>query len=105
MPPKYLQELIKSLQEFYKCPSCDMAYNFADIQFLGEVERYYLVQLSCHDCSLPVVTALPVDGGRIAPRRTDLGKAEQTKFATRGAISAGEIAEFHRQISRRGFTF
>ena len=105
MPPKYLQELIKSLQEFYKCPSCDIDYNFADIQFLGEVERYYLVQLSCHDCSLPVVTALPVDGGRVAPRRSDMRKSEQAKFVGRGAISANEIAEFHRQISRRGFKF
>ena len=105
MPPKYLQELIKNLQEFYKCPSCDAPYNFADITFLGEVEHYFLVQLSCHECSLPLLTALAADGRRPTARRSDLSSAEETKFAKQEAITASEIAEFHRYISRNSFKF
>jgi hypothetical protein len=103
VPPKYLQELIKNLQEFYKCPSCDAAYNFADIKFLGEIERYFFVQLSCHECSLPVLATVSAGGNKLKGRRSDLKQSEEAKFATKGAISASEIAEFHRSISKASF--
>lgn len=99
MSRKHLQELIESLQEFYKCPSCDTSYHLDDISFLGEMNQFCFVQLSCHDCSLPVLATVSVDGS--APKRTksDLHKAEVAKFAAMGSISAGEVAEFHRYIS------
>ena len=104
MPPKYLQELIKNLQEFYKCPSCDMAYNFADIKFLGEIESYFFVQLSCHECSLPVLATVAVNGKTsTSKRKSDLKRSEEAKFAAKGIITAGEIAEFHRFVTRTGF--
>jgi hypothetical protein len=100
MQPRYLQELIKNLQEFYKCPSCDTNYHFDDIRFLGEVDQYYFVQLSCHDCSLPVLATVSVDGKKSGKRKTDLKQSEEAKFAAKGAITASEIAEFHRWISK-----
>jgi len=101
MSRKHLQDLIKNLQEFYKCPSCDTSYYLDDIRYLGELNEYCFVQLNCHDCSLPVLTALSVTGK--APKRvkTDLRQAEEVKFASMGEISADEIADFHRYISRK----
>lgn len=105
MQPKYLQEMIKVLQEFYKCPSCETNYHFDDIRVLGEMEPYYFVQLSCHSCSLPVLAPVPSNGKAGTKRKTDLRPSEEAKFAARGAISASEIAEFHRWLgkSKRGF--
>lgn len=95
-----LQDLIKNLQEFYKCPSCETNYHFEDIKFLGEIEVYCFVQLTCHQCSLPVLATVSVNGKTGRARKSDLRASEEAKFASRGAISAGEIAEFHRYISR-----
>lgn len=99
MSPRYLQDLIKTLQEFYKCPSCDTNYHFDDIRFLGEVDMYCFAQLSCHNCSLPVLATVSLGQGKSGGRGTDLRPAEEVKFASKGAISASEIAEFHRWIS------
>jgi hypothetical protein len=100
MNRKNLQDLIKDLQEFYRCPSCDTSYFLDDITYLGELNRHCFVQLNCHECSLPVLTAVPGTKGT-KRAKTDLRSAEEAKFASMGAISAGEIADFHRYISRR----
>jgi hypothetical protein len=101
MSRKHLQELIKNLQEFYKCPSCDTSYYLDDIKYLGELNNYYFVQLNCHECSLPVLATVST-GSKPAKRgKTDLAPAEEAKFASMGAITADEIAEFHRFISGR----
>src|SRR6266567_4777837 len=69
MQPKYLQELIRNLQEFYKCP-------------------------------LPVLATVSVNGKSGSKRKSDLRQSEEAKFASKGAITASEIAEFHRWISK-----
>ena len=48
MNRKNLQDLIKNLQEFYKCPSCDTSYFLDDITYLVELNQYCFVQLNCH---------------------------------------------------------
>lgn len=100
MSHKNLQDLIKNLQEFYKCPSCETNYHFEDIKFLGEIEVYCFVQLTCHECSLPVLATVSNTTKTSRPKRTDLKPSEKAKFVSRGIISAGEIAEFHRYITR-----
>jgi hypothetical protein len=102
MSRKHLQELIKNLQEFYKCPSCDTSYYLDDIRFLGELNSFYFVQLNCHECTMPMVTMISLGGKTPKRNKTDLKAAEEAKFAAMGAISADEIAEFHRYISRKG---
>jgi hypothetical protein len=98
MQPKYLQELIRNLQEFYKCPSCETNYHFDDIRFLGEIDLYCFVQLSCHNCSLPVLATVSVNGkaggkrgaqGRsIAQRRLGTGSSLRPRSAI-GALRGG----------------
>ncbi|HUC87453.1 MAG TPA: hypothetical protein VMR75_04045 [Candidatus Saccharimonadales bacterium] len=101
MSRKHLQDLIKNLQEFYKCPSCDTSYYLDDISYLGELNQYCFVQLNCHECSLPVLATVSVSGKPAKRHKTDLLAAEEAKFAAMGSISAAEIADFHRYISRK----
>lgn len=101
MSRKHLQDLIKNLQEFYKCPSCDTSYHLDDINYLGELNQYCFVQLNCHECSLPVLATVSTSGKTAKRSNTDLRQAEEAKFAAMGTISADEIAEFHRYISKR----
>ncbi len=99
MSRKYLQDLIKNLQEFYKCPTCDTNYHFDDIKFLGQIDQYCFVQLSCHNCSLPVLATVSAGEKKLGGRKkTDLRSKEKAKFATKGQISSDEIAGFHAFI-------
>ena len=101
MSRKHLHDLIKNLQEFYKCPSCDTSYYLDDIRYLGELNQYYFVQLTCHECTLPMLATVSVGGKTVKRSKTDLKSAEEAKFAAMGGISADEIADFHRYISRK----
>jgi hypothetical protein len=106
---KNLQDLIKNLQVFYKCPSCGSSYIHDDIAFLGRVEGHCFMQLTCHDCSLPVLATVFLQSeleqaskkysSRLG-RKADLGYKERSKFIDRGAISSLEIADFHLRLTQ-----
>jgi hypothetical protein len=100
---RYLQEIIGNLREYYKCPSCSTNYHLDDIKFLGQIDVYCFVQLTCHACSLPVVATVSV--GEDKPKstgrkraKTDLKRTENAKFTKLGPITAGEIAGFHSYL-------
>jgi len=106
---KNLQDLIRNLQVFYKCPSCGASYIHDDIVFLGRVEEHCFMQLTCHDCSLPVLAtvflqaelekAAKQNSSRLG-RKADLGYKERADFIKRGAISSHEIASFHLYLTQ-----
>lgn len=103
MNSKAFQDIFKHLRAFCKCPSCGESYHLGDIRFLGKVENYYLVQLSCHECALPMLATVfldvevPAKGSRKkAGAKSDLKPRERARFAQKGEISADEIAGFHR---------
>jgi hypothetical protein len=106
---KNLQDLIRNLQVFYKCPSCGASYIHDDIAFLGKVEEHCFMQLTCHDCSLPVLAtvflqseieqAAKKTSSRMG-RKSDLGYKERSAFIKRGPISSQEIATFHLNITK-----
>lgn len=104
MSRKQLQELIRNLQQFYACPSCDAKYQFEDIKVLGQVDNYCFVQLGCTTCSMPVLATVAATDEpiKVKPMARDLQAKEARRFARRGAITALEIAEFHDFI--RGFS-
>lgn len=115
MNGKNFQELIKNLQVFYKCPSCGSNYHFDDIKFLGKVDSHCFMQLSCHDCSLPVLATVLLSGparsttgakkstakSKSSPvsRKSDLKPREKARFIAKGEITATEIADFHLFLS------
>lgn len=102
MSRKQLQELIRNLQEFYACPSCDALYRMQDIKVLGQVDNYCFVQLSCQSCAMPVLATIAASqefAGLTANRlKRDVRAKEARRFARKGAITALEIAEFHAFI-------
>ncbi|MEI6581384.1 MAG: hypothetical protein WCN86_00720 [bacterium] len=109
MKSKNLQDLIKNLQVFYKCPSCGSSYIHDDIAFLGSVEEHCFMQLTCHDCSLPVLATVFMQSeldkagkqnGSKLGRKADLGYRERAKFIDRGPISSQEIAAFHLYLTQ-----
>jgi len=67
------------------------------------------MQLSCHECSLPVLATVMLNGAEQAEpeaekvksyhKKTDLKPREKAKFKAKGAITASEIAEFHLSLS------
>ncbi len=99
MSRKQLQEIIRNLQEFHRCPSCGVDYFFDDIKVLGQIEPYCFVQLTCHNCSMPVLATVLVGNADLNKVATDLSSKEEKKFARRDVISAEEIADFHKFIS------
>ena len=76
--------------------------------FLGRVEEHCFMQLTCHDCSLPILatilTNLSLDGTLNAPekapkkRRSDLKPKERQVLLGRGEINSGEIADFYQYL-------
>lgn len=109
MKSKNLQDLIRNLQVFYKCPSCGASYVHDDIVFLGRVEEHCFMQLTCHSCSLPVLAtvflqvelekAAKQNTSRLA-RKADLGHKERREFIKRGPISSQEIASFYLYLTQ-----
>ena len=109
MKSKNLQDLIKNLQVFYKCPSCGANYIHDDIAFLGKVEEHCFMQLTCHDCSLPVLATVFLQSeidqaakkavSRMG-RKADLGYKERSEFLSKGPISSQEIASFHLYLTQ-----
>lgn len=110
---KNLQELMKNLQVFYRCPSCEGNYRLNDIKFLGKVDSHCFMQLSCNKCSLPVLATVfltednQVDPSSVPPRapkrrkaaRTDLKSGEKARFSRMSPITSAEIADFHLHLS------
>ncbi len=112
MNGKNLQELISNLQIFYKCPSCGSRYKHDDITFLGRVDEHCFMQLSCNECSLPILATVLLGsqltkkskgkvsksfGGKI--QKNDLSGKEKRHFSQLSPISADEIANLHLYLT------
>ncbi len=113
LSPKALQELIKNLRVFYKCPSCSAEYSPDDIRFLGKVDQHCFMQLNCSKCSLPVLATVLLSAQEVnhkgqrksrpvsvsKPRLGyDASRRERSRFTALGAISSHEIAEMYSYL-------
>ncbi len=111
MNGKNLQELIKNLQVFYKCPSCGSQYKHEDITFLGRIDEHCFMQLSCTTCSLPILATVLLSG-QLKPkstkaqkyygsnvRKNDLARGERQRFSTYSPISSNEVADLHLYLT------
>lgn len=121
MNGKNLQELIKNLQVFYKCPSCSAKYRQQDITFLGKVDEHCFMQLTCDSCSLPILATVLLSSDltaattvpqvpKIMPfepnlpkskraNQTDLRPGERKRISSKEHIRSTEIAELHLYLS------
>lgn len=113
MNGKNLQELISNLQIFYKCPSCGSRYKHDDITFLGRVDEHCFMQLSCNECSLPILATVLL-GSQLTKKakdkagktsfgskiqKNDLSSKEKRHFSGLPPISANEIANLHLYLT------
>lgn len=111
MNGKNLQELIKNLQVFYKCPSCGAQYKHEDITFLGRIDEHCFMQLTCTTCSLPILATVLLSsqlqnkpnkkkhyyGEKV--RKNDLGRGEKQRFSSYAPISSSEVADLHLYLT------
>lgn len=114
MNGKNLQELIRNLQVFYKCPSCGSGYKHEDITFLGRVDEHCFMQLTCISCSLPILATILLSNqleGDMANmkkdnqfygsklRKSDLSRGEKQHFSGSEPISSHEVADLHLYLT------
>ncbi len=113
MNGKNLQELISNLQIFYKCPSCGSRYKHEDITFLGRVDEHCFMQLTCNDCSLPILATVLLSGDltkKVKSKsnklnfgkkitKNDLNSRERKYFSKLPPISANEVASLHLYLT------
>jgi hypothetical protein len=92
--PEEIFDRIKSIKDLYSCPACRSAYRFDSARFLGKMAGHDFFQMTCPDCSKPVLITVvqesPVIGGV---------ESEKMPSPDREPISASEIAGFHLWIS------
>lgn len=114
MNGKNLQELISNLQVFYKCPSCGAQYKHEDITFLGRVDEHCFMQLTCNECSLPILATvllstqikkgakevIRTSRSTSRVRKNDLSIAEKKYFSSKPPISGAEIADLHLYLTK-----
>ena len=84
--------IIKTLTELLHCPACGETYTIDEVQYISQVQGYFMLQVSCRKCRQPVWVNFFVDKNQ-KPSRQD------QKPSNGSEITADEVIEFHRQIS------
>lgn len=88
-------DLLKNLQKVMKCPSCGETYRIEEVQFLGQIDGLFLLQMVCGDCGLPASMSIMTsrDGTRKPIIFSDMDQKEKKRNL--GEITANEQIEFH----------
>ncbi len=96
MSAKHFMELLKNLQKMMKCPSCGASYKMEEVQFLGQVDGLFLMQMSCGKCELPVWMNFMAnkDYKKSTKIMSDLSSEDLEKDMD-NPITADEMIEFH----------
>lgn len=96
MNPNQFMELLKNLQKIMKCPSCGAIYKIEEIQFLGQVDGIFLLQMSCTKCHLLSWMNFMInkDRGKNKYSFSEL-KSLNDDMAIKESISPDEILDFH----------
>lgn len=83
-----------------RCPSCGSVYEVSEMQFVGSQDGYFLLSLTCNNCSLPVwvnfFAGNNQPGSYIAGDLT----VKDIKLLSREAITSGEVIDFHITLKK-----
>lgn len=91
-------ELIKNIYTALKCPSCGEVYEIDEIQFVGQFDGLFLIQMTCSKCKLPVsVNIYAKDKSKEIV--SDLTISD-LKSIDREPISTNEVIAFHSSLKR-----
>lgn len=91
-------ELIKNIYTALKCPSCGEVYEIEEIQFLGQFDGLFLMQMTCSKCKLPVSVNFYAREKAKGPI-SDLS-IKDLKRISQEPISTNEVIEFHSGLKR-----
>ncbi len=91
-------ELIKNIYTALKCPACGEVYEIDEIQFVGQFDGLFLMQMTCSKCKLPVSVNF------YAKERTkeivsDLNMLD-LKHISQEPITSDEVINFHQTIRK-----
>jgi len=93
---KEIKQLISHIANFMKCPNCGASYDVENVQYLGKIQVFYVVQLFCQRCSIPVFASVLIKESRIPSARF---KKEKIKKDAK-PISSDDLIDFHNFISK-----
>ena|SRR3972149_4669020 len=89
-------ELIKNIYTALKCPACGEVYEIEEIQFVGQFDGLFLLQLTCSKCKLPVsVNFYAKDKSKEIV--SDLTMID-IKNISQEPISTDEVIDFHSDL-------
>lgn len=98
MDGKQFFELIKNIYTALKCPSCGEVYDIEEIQFMGQFDGLFLIQMTCSKCKLPVSVNFYAKERSKEPMH-DLSISD-LKNISREPISTNEVIEFHKSLRK-----
>ncbi|MCD6194590.1 hypothetical protein J7K05_00045 [bacterium] len=106
MDSKLLQQLIKSIQAKVRCPVCSMHYPEEAIKFRGNINNFFLFQLTCPHCQSNVFASVMVNERGIPPKADifleTTPSIKPPLFEQRKKpIKADEVIEFARFIEKQ----
>jgi len=59
-----IEALLKNISEHLKCPNCGSHYDVDNVHYLGRMQVFYVLQLFCVRCGIPVFASVLVKDGR-----------------------------------------
>lgn len=98
MDGKQFFELIKNIYTALKCPSCGEVYEIEEIQFVGQFDGLFLIQMTCSKCKLPVSVNFYAKEN---PKEliSDLKIHDLTRLP-KEPISTNEVIDFHSSLKK-----
>lgn len=89
-------ELIKNIYTALKCPSCGEVYEIEEIQFVGQFDGLFLIQMTCSKCKLPVSVNFYAKE-KSGDFMSDLTISDLKKIP-KEPISTNEVIDFHSKL-------
>ncbi|MDD3773729.1 MAG: hypothetical protein PHW50_00350 [Patescibacteria group bacterium] len=113
MDSRLLQQLVKSIQDTVKCPVCGNFYPETNIRFKGNMNNFYLFNLTCGHCQSNVFAQVLVNGQGLKPQAdifvepNPLKRQVQTpkQETKKSKIKADEVIAFAKFIDRNNRSF
>lgn len=95
MTPKKFMEFLKNIEKrIENCPSCGAKYQIEEVQFLGQVDGFLLLQMSCKKCHLSVWESYIVAKDSSVKQAFVQGSNKES-FLEMPGINADELINFH----------
>jgi C4-type Zn-finger protein len=88
--------LLKNISEHLKCPNCGSAYDATNVHYLGRIQVFYVLQLFCERCGIPVFASVLIKDGRksgVKQLFSELSKQDLLRISP-DPVAADEVLDF-----------